>query len=103
MGSVTLNDMIELALRQKNRTRKAYSEQRFGTQAQRYCQTITNRYCAGLPDDLHLEICQEAFAKLFEFEPEALEQASGKALFRRCIFVAIRAIYAAYAAPGLRL
>lgn len=102
MSSVTLNDLIELALRQKNCNRKAYNEQRFGTQAQRYCQTITNRFCADLPEDLHLDICQEAFTKLFGYEPEALERSSGKALFRRCIFVAIRAIYAAHAAPGVR-
>lgn len=100
MGSVTLNDLIELALRQKTCNRKTYNGQRFGAQAQRYCQTITNRYCAGLPEDLHLDICQEAFTKLFEFEPEALEHTSGKALFRRCIFAAIRVINAAYTAPG---
>ncbi len=102
MGSVTLNDLIELAIHQKNRNRKTYNQQRFGTQAQRYCQTITNRFCAGLPEDLHLDICQEAFTKLFEYEPKALKHSSGTTLFRRCIFGAIRAIYAVYAAPGLR-
>jgi hypothetical protein len=100
MGGLTLESMLEIALRERDCHRKSYNQQRFGLAAQRYCFAISRRRCQGLPEDLHDEIFHEAFVKLFALDVEKMAAKPGKALFRDCIFAAIRTIKATYAAPG---
>lgn len=102
MGSLTLDDLIEIALREKSNDRQTYNQQRLGTQAWRYSRKITNRFCADMPEDLHVDVFQQAFVELFSLEPGALAKSGGKAVFRRCILKAIRAVKSTYAAPGAR-
>lgn len=101
MGGLTLESMLEIALRERELHRKSYNQQRLGVMAQRYCFAITRRRCKALPEDLHEEIFHEAFEKLFALEVEKLAAKSGKVLFRDCIFAAIRTIKANYAQPGM--
>lgn len=101
MGGLTLDSMLEIALRERDFHRKSYNQQRLGLTAQRYCFAITRQRCSGLPEDLHDEIFHEAFAKLFALDVEKLAAKPGKALFRDCIFAAIRTIKANYAPPGM--
>lgn len=102
MGSLTLDDMIDIALREKYSDKKTYNQQRLGTQAQRYCRTVTSRFCADLPEDLHLDIFQQAFVELFALEHNAIAARGGRAVFRRCVLNAIRIVKSGYAAPGVR-
>lgn len=101
MGGLTLESMLEIALRERDFHRKSYNQQRLGLMAQRYCFAISKRRCRTLPEDLHDEIFQEAFAKLFALDVAKLAAKPGKALFRDCIFAAIRTIKANYAPPGV--
>ena len=101
MGGLTLESMLEIALRERDFHRKSYNQQRLGFTAQRYCFAISRRRCHALPEDLHDEIFHEAFAKLFALDVEKLASKPGKTLFRDCIFAAIRTIKSNYAPPGM--
>jgi len=97
-NGLMLNDLIEAALRQQ-----PYNQPRLGREAQRYCDAITARLGADLPEDLHEDVFQEAFSGLFEEGAiAALATKSGKAFFRSLILNAIRSTRAAYAPPGAR-
>ncbi len=97
MSGVTLNVLIDAALADK-----PYNQQRLGIEARRYARAITNRVCADFPEDRHDEVCQQAFVELLGLGASALREKSGRALFRRAIFSAIRVVRADYAPPGQR-
>jgi hypothetical protein len=101
MGGLTLESMLEIALRERDCYRKSYNQQRLGLAAQRYCFAISRRRCQALPEDLHGDIFHEAFAKLFALDAERLAAKPAKAVYRDCIFAAIRTIKANYAPPGV--
>lgn len=101
MGGLTLDSMLEIALRERDFHRKSYNQQRLGLMGQRYCFAISRQRCPALPEDLHDEIFHEAFAKLFALDVEKLAAKPCKALFRDCIFAAIRTVRANYAPPGM--
>lgn len=95
--STTLDDLIKAAL-----TGQPYNQRRLGTEAQRYARRLSNAKAPDLPEDLHEEICQQAFVELFRISQDGLDQRSGKALFRRAVLAAVRAVRASYAPPGQR-
>lgn len=97
VSTVSFDHLIKAAL-----TGQPYNQPRLGREAQRYARRLSKAKAFDLPDDLHDEICQEAFADLFKKGPAGLAKLSGKALFRRSVLAAIRSIRAAYASPGQR-
>lgn len=96
-AQVTLDDLIKAAL-----TNQPYSQPRLGHQARLYARRLSKSYASDFPDDLHEEVFGQAFVELFEIGPEGLSKRSGKALFRRAVLSAIRAVRASYALPGRR-
>lgn len=97
VSTVTLDDLIKAAL-----TNQPYNNQRLGNQARLYARRLSNAYASDLPEDLHEEVCNQAFVELFEAGPAALAERSGKAIFRRAVLAAIRTVRASYAPPGCR-
>lgn len=97
MHAVTLNDLIEAALREQ-----PYNNERLGRRAQRYCDVVTRHLCPDLPEDLHEDIFQESFAELLRIGTAGLDKHSGLTLFRRMIFSAVRIVRSDYAPPGAR-
>lgn len=97
MHAVTLNDLIEAALREQ-----PYNHERLGRRAERYCDVVTRHLCPDLPEDLHEDIFQETFAELLRIGAAGLDKYSGLALFRRMIFSAVRIVRSNYAPPGAR-
>lgn len=97
MRGINLDSLIVLAL-----TRHPYNQARLGREAALYARRITNRACRDFPEDRHEEVCQEAFVALFATGEEALASTTGRALFRKAVIAAIRAVRRDYAAPGER-
>lgn len=97
VSTVTLDHLIQAAL-----TGHPYNQQRLGNEAKRYSLRLSRAKAPDLPDDLHDEICQEAFAKLFTDGAEALTKHNGRILFRRAVLAAMRTVRANYASPGER-
>lgn len=97
ISRITLDHLITAAL-----THKPYNQQRLGTEAERYSLRLSRAKAPDLPDDLHDDICQQAFVELFKLSPSALTKRTGKVLFRRAVLAAIRAVRASYAPPGQR-
>lgn len=95
--STTIDDLIKAAL-----TGQPYNQRRLGAEAQRYARRLSNAKAPGLPEDLHEEICQQAFVELFRIGQDGLARRSGKALFRRAVLTAVRVVRASYAPPGQR-
>lgn len=97
VATVTLDDLIKAAL-----TNQPYNQQRLGNQARLYARRLSRSYASDFPEDLHDEVFGQAFVELFEAGPADLAHRSGKALFRRAVLAAIRAVRASYAPPGRR-
>jgi hypothetical protein len=97
VSTVTLDVLITAAL-----TGQPYSQQRLGAQARLYARRLSKSHASDLPDDLHEEICNQAFVELLNVSPAALATRTGKALFRRAVRMAIRSVRADYAPPGSR-
>lgn len=97
VATVSLDDLIKAAL-----TNQPYNQQRLGTQARLYARRLSKSYSSDFPEDLHDEVFGQAFVELFEAGPAGLAERSGKALFRRAVLAAIRAVRASYAPPGRR-
>ncbi|NDK52793.1 hypothetical protein [Rhizobium laguerreae] len=97
VAQVTLDDLIKAAL-----TNQPYSQPRLGSQARLYARRLSTSYASDFPDDLHEEVFGQAFVELFEIGAAGLAKRSGKALFRRAVLSAIRAVRASYALPGRR-
>lgn len=97
VSTVTLDHLIKAAL-----TGKLYNQQRLGREAQRYARSLSNAKAPDLPDDLHDDVCQQAFVELLRAGPDGLVLHSGKALFRRAVLAAIRTVRAASAPAGQR-
>lgn len=98
VSTVTLDHLIKAALTgQPN-----YNQQRLGREAERYSLHLSRAKAPDLPDDLHDEICQQAFVELMNVGAAALAKHSGKILFRRAVLAAIRSVRATYAPPGQR-
>ena len=95
--SVTLDQLIQSAL-----TGQPYNQQRLGAEAERYSLRLTRAKAPDLPEDLHEEICLEAFVELFKVGASALTKHSGRILFRRAVLAAMRTVRASYAPPGER-
>lgn len=95
--TVTLDQLIHGAL-----VGLPYNQQRLGIEAKRYSLKLTRSKAPDLPDDLHEEICNEAFFELFRLGPGALSKHSGRILFRRAVLKAMRTVRASYASPGER-
>ena len=87
MRGVNLDSLIVSAL-----TRRPYNQARLGREAALYARRITNRACRDFPEDRHDEVCQEAFAALFAAGEYALAGTTGRALFRKAVIAAIRAV-----------
>ncbi|MBB3302303.1 DNA-directed RNA polymerase specialized sigma24 family protein [Rhizobium sp. BK077] len=94
---VTLDVLIEAAL-----TNKPYSPQRLSNQARLYARRLSKSYAKDFPDDLHDEVFGQAFVELFTVGAAGLSNRGGKALFRRAVLSAIRAVRTSYAPPGRR-
>lgn len=97
VSTVTLDHLIQAAL-----TGQPYNQPRLGAEAERYSLRLTRAKAPDLPDDLHEEICLEAFVELFKVGAGALEKHSGRILFRRAVLAAMRTVRASYAPPGER-
>lgn len=97
VATVSLDDLIKAAL-----TNQPYNQQRLGNQARLYARRLSKSYASDFPEDLHEEVFGQAFVELFEAGPAGLAERSGKALFRRAVLAAIRAVRASYAPPGRR-
>lgn len=97
VSTITLDHLIEAAL-----TGQSRHHERLGIEAHRYAMAIARAKAPDLPPDLHEDIFNQAFVELFQFGPEALVQSSGKALFRKAVFNAVRIVRASYAPPGAR-
>lgn len=97
VSTVTLDHLIQAAL-----TGQPYNQQRLGAEAERYSLRLTRAKAPDLPDDLHEEICIEAFVELFKVGASALARHSGRILFRRAVLAAMRTVRASYATPGER-
>lgn len=97
VATVTLDDLIKAAL-----TNQPYNQQRLGNQARLYARRLSKSYAGDFPEDLHDEVFGQAFVELFEAGSAGLAERSGKALFRRAVLAAIRAVRASYALPGRR-
>lgn len=98
VSTVNLDHLIKAALTgQPN-----YNQQRLGREAERYSLRLSRAKAPDLPDDLHDEICQQAFVELMNVGAVALTKNSGKILFRRAVLAAIRSVRATYAPPGQR-
>jgi DNA-directed RNA polymerase specialized sigma24 family protein len=97
VATVTLDDLIKAAL-----TNKPYNQQRLGNQARLYARRLAKSYAGDFPEDLHDEVFGQAFVELFEAGSAGLAEYSGRALFRRAVLAAIRAVRASYAPPGRR-
>lgn len=95
--STTLDDLIKAAL-----TGQPYNQRRLGIEAQKYARRLSNAKAPDLAEDLHEDICQQAFLELFRAGPDDLAERSGKALFRRAVLAAVRIVRAAHAPPGER-
>lgn len=95
--TVTLDHLIQAAL-----TGQPYNQQRLGAEAERYSLRLTRAKAPDLPDDLHEEICLEAFVELFKVGASALTKHSGRILFRRAVLAAMRTVRTSYAPPGER-
>jgi hypothetical protein len=95
--TVTLDQLIQAAL-----MGQPYNHQRLGAEAERYSRRLTRAKAPDLPDDLHEEICHEAFVELFKVGAGALTKHSGRILFRRAVLAAMRTVRASYAPPGER-
>lgn len=95
--TVTLDHLIQAAL-----TGQSYNQQRLGAEAERYSLRLTRAKAPDLPDDLHEEICLEAFVELFKVGANALTKHSGRILFRRAVLAAMRTVRSSYAPPGER-
>ncbi len=96
-STISLDDLIKAAL-----TGTPYNQQRLGNEARRYARRLSKAYGKDFPEDLHDEVFGQAFVELFEGGAQALAQRNGKALFRRAVLAAIRAVRASYTAPGRR-
>jgi hypothetical protein len=94
---VSLDGLIQAAL-----TGQPYNQQRLGKEAERYSLRISRAKAPDLPEDLHDEICQQAFVELLNMGSEALATHSGRTLFRYAVLAAIRSVRASYAPPGER-
>ena len=97
VSCITLDHLIQAAL-----TGQPYNQQRLGAEAERYSLRLTRAKAPDLPDDLHDEICLEAFVELFKVGAGGLAKHSGRILFRRAVLSAMRAVRASYAQPGER-
>lgn len=95
--STTFDDLIKAAL-----MGQPYNQRRLGDEAQRYARRLSKAKAPDLPEDLHEEVCQQAFAELFRIGAGGLDQRSGKVLFRRAVLAAVRVVRASYAPPGQR-
>ncbi|QMW23259.1 hypothetical protein [Sandaracinobacteroides saxicola] len=95
--TVMLDQLIQAAL-----TGQPYNQQRLGAEAERYSLRLTRAKAPDLPDDLHEEICLEAFVELFKVGASALTKHSGRILFRHAVLAAMRTVRANYAPPGER-
>lgn len=97
VSTVTLDHLIQAAL-----TDQPYNQPRLGAEAERYSLRLTRAKAPDLPDDLHEEICLEAFVELFKVGASALARHRGRILFRRAVLAAMRTVRASYAPPGER-
>ncbi|WP_295194262.1 hypothetical protein [uncultured Brevundimonas sp.] len=98
VNTVTLDQLIEAALKgQPNR-----NHERFGKETKRYAMAIARAKAPDLSEDLHEEIAQQAVVELFQFGAKALAKTTGKALFRKAVFNAVRVVRATNAPPGER-
>lgn len=97
VSTVTLDYLIQAAL-----TGQPYNQQRLGAEAERYSLRLSRAKAPDLPDDLHDEICLQAFVELLKLDASALAKHSGRILFRRAVLAAIRSVRASYAPPGVR-
>ena len=95
--TIRLDDLIEAAL-----TNKPYNQQRFGREVERYSRRISKARAPDLPDDLHVDIAQEALALLFKAGPAVLATDTGKAALRKAVLKAVRIVRASFAPPGER-
>ncbi|MBB3890551.1 hypothetical protein GGQ61_001268 [Phenylobacterium haematophilum] len=97
VSTVTLDHLIQAAL-----TGQPYNQQRLGAEAERYSLRLSRAKAPDLPDDLHDEVCLQAFVELLKLGAGALTKHSGRILFRRAVLAAIRSVRASYAPPGER-
>lgn len=95
VSTIGLDQLIQAAL-----TGQPYNQQRLGKEAERYSLRLSLAKAPDLPEDLHDEICLQAFVELMQFGAAALERHSGRILFRNAVLAAIRSVRASYAAPG---
>lgn len=97
VSTVSLDHLIRAAL-----TGQRYNQQRLGKEAERYSLRLSRARAPDLPEDLHDEICLQAFVELMNMGAGALERHRGRVLFRHSVLAAIRSVRASYAAPGER-
>ena len=97
VSHVNLDVLIDAALR-----RLPYNQFRLGQEASRYARRISMALARDLPEDLHEDIFHEAFAKLLDAGAAALVGTTGRKLFRKAIFAAVRTNRSNYTAPGQR-
>lgn len=97
VSTVTLDHLIQAAL-----TGQPYNQQRLGAEAERYSLRLSRAKAPDLQDDLHDEVCLQAFVELLKLDVSALTKHSGRILFRRAVLAAIRSVRASYAPPGER-
>lgn len=97
VSTVTLDHLIHAAL-----TGQPYNQQRLGREAERYSLRVSRAKAPDLPEDLHDEICLQAFVELMKMGTGALARYSGRTLFRQAVLAAIRSVRASYAPPGER-
>lgn len=94
---VSLDVLITAAL-----TGQPYNQPRLGREVRRYARTLSNRFAAHLPDDLHEEIAQEAFVAVWVGGADSLQGTTGRALLRKEVLKAVYIVQASYAPPGER-
>ncbi len=97
LSTTTLDQLLTSAL-----TGQLYNQRRLYNQAMRYARRISMQRARGLPEDLHEEIAQQAFADLWQAKTKALVGKTAQQAFRQCILKAIRIVQAAYAPAGQR-
>lgn len=97
VSTIGLDQLIQAAL-----TGQPYNQQRLGKEAERYSLRLSFAKAPDLPEDLHDEICLQAFVELMQLGADALQRHSGRILFRHAVLAAIRSVRASYAAPGER-
>lgn len=96
-STITLDNLITAAL-----TGQPYNQVRLGNEARRYARRVSNAKAFDLPDDLHDEICQQAFVELFQKSAADLAKHGGKRLFRLAILSAVRTVRSNYTPAGQR-